>query len=186
MAGDRRPLCVIVTGRPGSGKSTLAPQLATRLRLPLVVRDQLKEGYAATFGRGHEALPSDTNRIVSTIFGDVVTRLLEGGVSVVIEAAFQHQGWAGPVDAIRRIAVPRVVLCTVPAEIAAARRRARAVEDPDHAWFHGESAASGPWVEPDLDVPTLRVDTRDGYRPSLEGIAAFARGDAGPASAPST
>ncbi len=175
MAGDGLPLCVIVTGRPGSGKSTLAPRLAESLRMPLVSRDAIKEGYVVTAGRAHADLPADTNLVVSRLFGDVVHRLLDAGVSVVIEAAFQHRGWAGPLESLRAISRPRIVLCTLPPEHAAERFRARATRDPAREWFHGPGQADAEYVEPAFDVPTLRVDTRDGCRPSIEALARWLR-----------
>jgi predicted kinase len=38
-----RPLFVVVSGPPASGKSTLAPVLATRLDLPLIAKDTIKD-----------------------------------------------------------------------------------------------------------------------------------------------
>lgn len=34
----------------------------------------------------------------------------------------------------------------------------------------------GPYEAPHFDVPTLRVDTSDGYRPGLDEIEAFVKG----------
>ena len=63
-----RPGCVLVTGRPGSGKTTLARKLAGLLRMPLVSRDEVKEGYVNTFGVRHGRLPADT--LVAQHMGD--------------------------------------------------------------------------------------------------------------------
>lgn len=41
---------VIVSGPPGSGKSTIAGPLATRLRLPLLGKDMIKEALMDTLG----------------------------------------------------------------------------------------------------------------------------------------
>jgi adenylate kinase family enzyme len=57
-----KPTCIIVTGRPGSGKSTLSKKLGRRLCLPVISRDEIKEGYVNTFGVKHEQLPADTNQ----------------------------------------------------------------------------------------------------------------------------
>ena len=52
-----KPRLIAVTGRPGSGKTTLARALAQRLRLPAVIRDEIKEGYVRTQGCPCAELP---------------------------------------------------------------------------------------------------------------------------------
>ena len=53
------------------------------------------------------------------------------------------------------------------------------VDDPARARFHEERAPRGEptsgYAPPRLAVPTLRVDTSDGYTPDLDTIVAFAR-----------
>jgi adenylate kinase family enzyme len=41
---------VLVAGQPGSGKTTLAGPLATKLRLPLIAEDVIKEVLMQTLG----------------------------------------------------------------------------------------------------------------------------------------
>jgi hypothetical protein len=108
-------------------------------------------------------------------------------VTVVAEAAFQHAVWAPRLEPWRAAARVRVVLCEIDPERALARRAARGLADPEWARFHpegppgragsGRSAAS--YDPPRLEVPTLRVDTADGYRPAFEAIVAFARARGG-------
>ena len=88
-----KPRLIAVTGRPGSGKTTLARALAQHLRLPAVIRDEIKEGYVRTQGRPCAELP-ESNAIATGLFFDVVGQMLDGGVSLVAEAAFQHQLWS--------------------------------------------------------------------------------------------
>ena len=85
---NKTPKCVIVTGRPGAGKTTLSKELAQRLWMPFVSRDEIKEGYVNTFGLPHDQLPSETNRVVSDFFFEVVNQYLTNKVSVIIEADF--------------------------------------------------------------------------------------------------
>jgi 2-phosphoglycerate kinase len=47
---DELPLLVIVTGPPGAGKTAIATELRTRLGLPLITKDALKELLGAALG----------------------------------------------------------------------------------------------------------------------------------------
>ena len=39
-----------MTGRAGAGKTTLSKKLGARLWMPVISRDEIKEGYVNTFG----------------------------------------------------------------------------------------------------------------------------------------
>src|SRR5215216_5692878 len=88
-----KPKCIIVTGRQGSGKTTLSKKLGEQLWMPVICRDEIKEGYVNTFGIRHDELPPDTNRKVTDFFFEIVNGYLAGNISIVIEAAFQHHVW---------------------------------------------------------------------------------------------
>ena len=90
---NRKPKCIIVTGRPGLGKITLAKKLGERLCMPVISRDEIKEGYVNTYGVKQDQLPPDTNALVSNLFFEIVNQYLAGNISVIIEAAFQHKVW---------------------------------------------------------------------------------------------
>src|ERR1700733_9059285 len=94
-----KPKCIVVTGRPGAGKSTLAKELAKLLYMPVISRDEIKEGYVNTFGVRHEELPPDSNSIATEIFFDTVSFLLGRKISLIVEAAFQHRVWQPQMDA---------------------------------------------------------------------------------------
>jgi adenylate kinase family enzyme len=69
---NEKPKCIIVTGRAGSGKTTLAKQLGEHLWMPVISRDQIKEGYVNTYGVKHDRLPADTDRLVTDFFFEIV------------------------------------------------------------------------------------------------------------------
>jgi predicted kinase len=179
-------MCIIVTGRPGSGKTTLVGELSRRLWLPKVSRDEIKQGYVNTFGVKHDQLPKDTNGKVNQVFFETTLGLLKGSISVLIEAAFQHQLWGLIVPKIQQIARTCIILCDLDAETSARRHLERGLNDPKREFFHGDRRVSifretgqfspgASYDAPHFDVPTLRVETSDGYIPELAEIEMFIR-----------
>jgi predicted kinase len=146
---------------------------------PALCRDEVKEGLVSTAGDASE-VGDNLQRRATDAFFDALALLLGRGVTVVAEAAFQDRVWAPRLEPLRAIARVRLVLCEVDPELARARRIARGLEDPARARIHPEGAerdrAAGSYDPPRLDVPTLRVDTSDGYRPDFDTIVGFARG----------
>ena len=181
-----KPKCIIVTGRPGAGKSTLAVQLARQLWMPLVSRDEIKEGYVNTFGVKHDQLPPQTNGLVTDFFFEIVAQYLVNQISIVIEAAFQHRVWAARIAQIEQLSRPTFIICEVPGDVAASRHLQRGLNDANREWYHGdkrveiyrstgEIAPAGEYQTPDFDWPTLHVDTSDEYAPDIDEIARFIR-----------
>ncbi len=177
------PTLIVVSGPAGSGKTTLAHEIARSLGCPAICRDEIKEGMVhSTPGFG--ASPGDplTQRTL-TVFFDVLGTLLRAGVTVVAEAAFQDKLWRPNLEPLAELAAIRVVRCTVDATVAherivrraeeSERRAAHADQDLLKAIANGERPLES-WVPISLDVPTLIVDTTDGYEPRIQEIVAFA------------
>src|SRR5262250_814838 len=135
---NRKPKCIITTGRPGSGKTTLAKKLGERLWMPVISRDEIKEGYVNTRGVKHDQLPPETNGIVSDLFFCLVNQYLAGDVSVVIEAAFQHQVWEPRIPQILELACVLIIVCSVDEAVASQRHLQRGLENPDREFYHGD------------------------------------------------
>jgi predicted kinase len=174
MPDSALPLLAIVAGRPGSGKTTLAIRLAEELRWPLVSRDRLKEGAVRTLGWECAADPGLALRVCGAFFAEIEL-LLRAGVSLVAEAAFQHKVWSPRLEPILPLTKARVILCDAPPNVALERRRAREAKDPLFGRFHPPAADSVAvaYDPPKLHVPTLQVDTSDGYAPAFEEILSF-------------
>ena len=183
---DCRPLLTVVAGRPGSGKTTLAHGLARAIRCPAICRDEVKEGIVNSLTA--EAAHADTiQRHANDVFFRAVELLLQHGVTLVAEAAFQHKLWAPRLEPLFAIAKARVIVCTVDPELARSRHIERGLADPERERFHGDVGVRaaregrrlpiGSYDPPRFDVPTLVVDTTEGYRPQFEAIVSFARGE---------
>lgn len=177
----QKPKLIIVTGRPGSGKTTLSKELSKTLYLPLVVGDEIKEGYVNTFNVKHDQLGEDTNRIVTEVFFKNIELLLTCNISLIIEAAFQHQVWQSKIEHLKKLAIIMVIICECGDKVAAQRHCSRGVSDPQREYYHGDSQVAhfkktgeilppAHYEAPTLNVPTLKVSTLDGYNPTLEVI----------------
>ena len=176
-----KPKCIIIAGRPGSGKTVLAKKLGERLWMPVISRDEIKEGYVNTYGVKHDQLPRNTNGLVSDFFFGTVNQYLAGNISVVIEAAFQHKVWEPRMPKILELASPWIVLCSTDGAVAARRHLQRGLENPNREFFHGDKRVAhyrktGEILSPDsyaapkFIVPTIQVSTDGEYLPSIDEI----------------
>ncbi|MBC8106021.1 MAG: ATP-binding protein [Anaerolineae bacterium] len=178
------PRLIVVTGRPGSGKTTLAHALARAIRCPAICRDEIKEGFVNTIGPLAQ-LSDDINRNVYDVFFDTITLLLSRGITLVAEAAFQHKNWAPKLEPLRAVARIRIVICSIDPQIARARHIERGLADPQRERFHDDAVVQAAregralpidvYDPPHLDLPSLTVDTSQGYQPSLDQIISFSQ-----------
>lgn len=175
-----------MSGAPASGKSTLAGQLANEFGLPLFSKDLIKEALYDTLGaptREHSrALGVAAYRMLYTIAG----RLIDSGLGVIVESNFtrgRSEAELGPLLARSRALL---LHCVAARQQIAQRYLRRAVSGERHPGHHDAIALpdvlagldAGIYEPLALDIPTLHLDTTDGYRPEYPRVLAFVRGQA--------
>jgi predicted kinase len=177
------PTLIVVSGPPGAGKTVLAHQLAQTIGCPAICRDEIKEGMVLTHP-GFVPGPSDelTKRTLTTFF-DVLELLLRAGTTVVAEAAFQDKVWRPRLEPLTGLADIRIVHCVVDASVAYTRRLRRLKEEPRRAAHADHDSLRGgfehvkerheSFVPVSLPVPSITVDTTNGYDPGLPDIVDF-------------
>ena len=122
-----------------------------------------------------------------TSSSSLVNHCLAGKVSVVIEAAFQHEVWEPRMPGILELSSPFIIVCSVDPMVAARRHLQRGLDDPNREFYHGdkrvevyretgEMAPPGEYAEPDFGVPTIHVSTEGEYSPGMDEIVKRIRG----------
>lgn len=175
-------MLIVVTGRPGSGKTTLAHRLAQAVRCPAICRDEFKEGFVNT--TGNRGRPGDAVAwAIYEAFFEVIELMLRRQITLIAEAAFQHKLWMPKLTHVMQFSNVRIIHCTVDAQVARQRFIERGFADPKRTMFHDDRAVQaamegqdlplGTYQPPRLDVPTLIVDTSDGYSFALDEMVNF-------------
>ncbi len=149
--------------------------------MPVISRDEIKEGYVNTYGVKHDQLPPDTNGLVSELFFGIVNQYLASNISVVIEAAFQHKVWEPRMPEILELACTWIVLCSADGAVAARRYLQRGLENPKREFYHGDKrvahcrktgkiSPSDSYTAPKFNLPTIQVSTDGEYIPCIDEI----------------
>lgn len=181
----RKPTLILVGGMPGSGKTTLAHALAREITCPAISRDEIKEGLVHADGGGSPVWGGPISSRTFEVFFATLHLMLEAGVTVVAEAAFQRglsEPELGPLIALSEASL---VVCTTSREIALRRFAERASADKMRRGSHPDDAIlkaidSGDlklamFDRLDLSIPTIRVDTTNGYEPTLARVVDFVK-----------
>lgn len=181
-----QPILVIVSGMPASGKTTLAEQLSAALGVPCFTKDGIKE---LLFDAEHvepdeldEEISEQLGAQAITMLYYITRRILDSGGSVVLEANFRARIAQAQIEPFRSRATVRQVACHVPMRQIVERFEERQEHDERHP-VHAEIDNVDQLVE-DLErkdygpipgLPTLMVDTSDGFAPPLAEIIRFCR-----------
>jgi predicted kinase len=163
---------IVVSGPPGSGKSTLAVLLSRSLGCPLISRDEIREGVVLA------GTPDPSMLHTYRVFTETVTALARAGVTLIAEAAFQDHLWRPILVPLMPQVPVRVIRCHVAPAVARSRLDGRPADG--LVAHRGNPVAADAWLPITLDVPTLIVDTTDGYSPGEPAVVEFARADQPP------
>jgi predicted kinase len=167
---------VVVSGPAGTGKTTLAHELARAVGCPAICRDEIKEGMVHAADDFVPGPGDDLTMRTLPLFFATLRLLLEGGATVVAEAAFQDHVWRPRLEPLADIARLRVVQCHTDAATARQRmagRQGRAAHT--DAAVLADAGYHEAFRRLALPVPSIDVDTTAGYDPSLERVVDFVR-----------
>src|SRR5690348_16821852 len=177
----KKPLLIVITGAPATGKSTLAKMLSKQIHMPLLSRDQLKEGYLQTLKLSHSEASENTGKYIYDAFFEIVQLFVSKNISLIIEAAFQDKLWGPKLEPLLEKADIKIIVCKTKIELIQERFLKRAEANAGREKFHGDESMSkehfylltSKYQSPDLNVPTLFVETGKSYNPSIERIIEF-------------
>ena len=113
--GTRLPLLVVVTGMPSSGKTTVAENLARRVHLPLIAKDDIKEKLYERLGAGDSAWSGRLGDAAYGLIFALGSRALSAGAAVIVEANF----FVGQADDFARLPPHRTlqIHCHAPLDV---------------------------------------------------------------------
>lgn len=191
-SGGQRARVVLLTGEPGSGKTTLGLLLSRELRIPFVARDDVRGGLFFTDGAWTDrprSVPTPDEAVEALL--RIVETTAGLGVSCVVEYVIRRER---PADLVRIEAVAECLVVRTWCADALTRCTDRDAADPllnrqpvldvlgyDTVLDRRTSASArvravANEMETVFDLPTLGVNTDDGYTPSLECIIGFVSG----------
>jgi predicted kinase len=165
---------VIVCGPPASGKTTLAETIGEKLRLPVISKDLIKERMADQFGTS----PNLGAAAFAVQFA-IARELLESGAGLVLEGAF----FRDQVEIAEVAARGDAVVVSVECRLEELEKRYAERHEERHPAHRGPEAIpdlrkrvrNGEYGVPEINRPTLRVDTTEGLTPSEAEILEWIR-----------
>lgn len=178
-----KPIIIYVSGAPGSGKTTLAKHISKQLNIPHISSDLVHGGVAFT-------LP-DHNRgeTIRDVFVPYMTHCSQLGISFVVDHVLQkHLAKETIIDKLQEHANIIYIHTQSSDPIERYKKNIETHESQEvqsrhdylmsRAEFHASNLENTRHTI-DLDIPTLVVDTNDGYDPALNEILRFIQSNKG-------
>jgi predicted kinase len=160
MADSGAPLLIVVTGPPAAGKTTIARELATRLRLPLIAKDTIKEALFDRLGTGDLAWSQRLGEATYLAMLRIAEETVQAGASLVLEANFIRGGEAKLAGLQARFVQ---LHCSAPFEVLIERYGSRDRHpghvDSERIEALREAVETGRHNPLDLPGATIRIDT---------------------------
>ncbi|HZS31257.1 MAG TPA: ATP-binding protein [Gaiellaceae bacterium] len=173
VTGLDMSLLVVVQGPPAAGKTTVARELAARLRLPLLMKDTVKEALFDGLGSGDLEWSQRLGEATYLVLGALAEEFVAAGASLVLEGNFVC---GSELEARLALLPARFVQihCTAPLELLVERyeQRDRHPGHVDSERIDGlrEAVESGRHDPLHLPGETIRIDTSEPV--DLDALAA--------------
>lgn len=152
------------------------------MKYPFLSRDELKEGYIHTVGIEERNLDHSADLHIYEAFFDAIGLFVSKGISVIVEAAFQHKLWKPKLLNLSDKAEIKIIICKSSTDLIKTRFMDRLLKDPDRDKFHGDKSLdpeeegnllTGIYEPVNISAPTLEVDTTEHYHPDIQHIIGF-------------
>jgi predicted kinase len=146
----------------------------------MLTKDAIKEAMMGTLPVTDREASKQLGAATFRVLFRVSQSLLDAGAGIVLEGPFSHPQADSELRALGRGARTMLIHCVAPTELVLQRYRERHESGQRHPG-HFDGAVlpglalriqAGEFEAPRIDVPTLVVDTRDGYEPTLDQILA--------------
>jgi len=180
------PSLILVSGAPATGKTTIANLLSTRLRVPVISKDAIKESLFETMGHSDREWSKKVGFASIVLLLELVEGQLAAGNSVIAETNFYPDMDRPRVEALRTTAdfATIEVHCTADSNVVITRYKERqdaGEQHPGHRLDIAElrklekALLDNIYHPMGLDGELLTIDTTDFSKVDLDAVAEAVR-----------
>ncbi len=94
--------CILVAGIPASGKSTLSKQLADRMSIPVLSKDEIKEILFDRIGFRSRSEKVNLGAAAMDMMYYSAEQMMKAGIPFILENNFEHSSMAGLVSLLEK------------------------------------------------------------------------------------